>query len=155
MTFGKLVKNLLGKSLRGMSERLLGADKKPAEGPRAPQVTFEPRQSPGPTASLEKTYDPKEHKAFYAVSLGVIRTLIEESSGKTSRELSVRTGFAESSIRQYSKDLAGEGILTRLSDFPASYTIGDRDRALARAAECEALVGPFIPPTAPVPEDTN
>jgi len=129
MPIRKLVRTAIESTLLGISKRLFGASSV--------------EQSP----HVSKTYDPKKHKSYYAVSLGIIQTLLKSDVPKTSRALAVETGFAESTIRQYSSMLADEGILRKEVEFPAAYTVGNREMALQFAGECEGLVGAFVPPS--------
>ena len=143
MIFGNLVKNAVGKALKGISDRLLG-ETTPENVPEP--VTRSHIPTPSQVAPPDREYQPREHKAFYAVSLGVIRTLESDPAPKTPRDLSNATGYAESSIRQFCKDLTDDGILIRVSDYPASYVLADSVRAMEFALLCQDRVGPYTPP---------
>jgi len=148
MSFRNLVRNAIGKTLTGLSARIFRGSESPAEF----QPSFDTSshtQDKGQEATVEKSYNPKDHKAFYTVSLGVIRVLEQSSAPMTVKELAEATQYAASSIRIFSKEyLASEGILDMVVEYPATYRIADAEKAAKFAAECEAIVGPFVPPTA-------
>jgi len=150
MAFRKIIQNALASSVRGLSERLFGVSERPSINP--PTGTHNPAVPPAPAVG-QRQYDHKKHKAFYTVSVAVLRTFLTNPTDKSPRALAEATGFAESSVRMFCSDLEKEGVLRVVRSYPLTYTIGDPLAALRKVEEYEGIVGPYIPST-PAKDDS-
>ena len=97
--------------------------------PKSPSPA-EPETPPPPS---KRQYDPKQHNTHYHVGAGVVQLLLDNEGPKTVKDLVKlsQEEYPQSTIRQTCKVLWADGILKRVDEYPASFTIADSDAARA------------------------
>ncbi len=116
-----LVLRAVGGVLRYVSERL--EQRLNAEKPEPP-----PQPAPKPKS-------PKKQGAstFAHVGSGILQLMLEHDGPKTVKDLVQLSGddYAQSTVRQTCKALVRDGLLSQVTEYPASFTINDASNARA------------------------